>query len=176
MPSLCSSRSTVMPGVPLGTTNDLIAARPEALSSVAHTTTASAALAGGDVDLLAVEDVLVAVEPAVVAMLAESEPAPGSVIAIAAHSPANRSACSSSATEAMAELPRPWRGIESSRPVSPQHISAIDSTDARLVPLRTRPSSSSASSRRTPAAPAPSLGPGLGEPVDHRGEHVELHG
>ena len=28
-----------MPGVPLGTTNDLIAARPSALSSVAHTTT-----------------------------------------------------------------------------------------------------------------------------------------
>ena len=42
MPSLCSSRSTVIPGVPLGTTNDLIAARPSDLSSVAQTTIASA--------------------------------------------------------------------------------------------------------------------------------------
>ena len=41
MPSLCSSRSTVMPGVPFMTTKDLIAARPSVLSSVAHTTTAS---------------------------------------------------------------------------------------------------------------------------------------
>ena len=41
MPSLCSSRSTFMPGVPWGTTNDLIAARPSSLSSVAQTTTAS---------------------------------------------------------------------------------------------------------------------------------------
>ena len=48
------------------------------------------ALAGGDVDLLAVEDLLVAVEPAVVRIAAESEPASGSVIAIAAQRPSNR--------------------------------------------------------------------------------------
>ena len=41
MPSLCSSRSTTMPGVPFSTTKDLIAARPLDLSSDAHTTTAS---------------------------------------------------------------------------------------------------------------------------------------
>ena len=41
MPSLCSRRSTVMPGVSFMTTNDLIAARPSDLSSVAQTTTAS---------------------------------------------------------------------------------------------------------------------------------------
>ena len=41
MPSLCSSRSTVIPGVPFGTTNDLIAARPSDRSRVAQTTTAS---------------------------------------------------------------------------------------------------------------------------------------
>ena len=41
IPSLRSSRSTVMPGVPLGTTKDLMAARPSDLSRVAHTTTAS---------------------------------------------------------------------------------------------------------------------------------------
>ena len=42
MPSLCSRRSTVMPGVPFSTTKDLIAARPRFLSRVAHTTMASA--------------------------------------------------------------------------------------------------------------------------------------
>ena len=42
IPSLCSRRSTFMPGVPLGTTKDLIAARPNFLSKVAQTTTESA--------------------------------------------------------------------------------------------------------------------------------------
>ncbi len=68
-------------------------------------------------------------------MLPESDPVPGSVIAIAAQVPAKRSSCSSLATEAIAELPRPWRGIESSRPTSPQHISMMESTDARLAPF-----------------------------------------
>ena len=39
MPSLCSTRVTVMPGVPLGTRKDLIAALPRVRSSDAHTTT-----------------------------------------------------------------------------------------------------------------------------------------
>ena len=72
---------------------------------------------------------------AVVLMLAESEPVPGSVIAIPAQTPSKRASCSSSATDAMAELPSPWRGIESSSPTSPQHISWIDITEARLVPF-----------------------------------------
>ena len=38
MPSLCSRRSTVTPGCSRGTMNDLMAARPFDLSSVAHTT------------------------------------------------------------------------------------------------------------------------------------------
>ena len=42
IPSLCSSRSTCMPGVPFWTTKDLIAARPSVLSRVAQTTTLSA--------------------------------------------------------------------------------------------------------------------------------------
>ncbi len=42
MPSLCSSRSTRMPGLPFFTTKDLIAARPRLLSRVAQTTTLSA--------------------------------------------------------------------------------------------------------------------------------------
>ena len=44
---------------------------------------------------------------AVVRMAAESEPQPGSVIAIAAHVPLKRSSCSSLATAAIAELPKP---------------------------------------------------------------------
>ena len=42
IPNLCSRRSTFMPAVPLGTTKDLMAARPSFLSNVAHTTTESA--------------------------------------------------------------------------------------------------------------------------------------
>ena len=42
IPNLCSSRSTFIPGVPLVTTNDLMADRPSFLSKVAQTTTASA--------------------------------------------------------------------------------------------------------------------------------------
>ena len=72
-------------------------------------------------------------------MLAVSEPVSGSVIAIEAHSRPKRSCCSASPTEAIAELPRPWRGSESSSPTSPQHISAIDITEARLVPFLTPP-------------------------------------
>ena len=89
-----------------------------------------------------------------VRIAAESEPASGSVIAIAAHLPAKRSFCSSSATAAIAELPRPWRGIVSSRPTSPQHISMIERTDAMFEPLRLPPSPF-VSAWLTPAAPAP---------------------
>jgi hypothetical protein len=85
---------------------------------------------------------------------AESEPKAGSVIAIAAHMPEKRSSCSSVATEPIAALPRPWRGIDSSRPTSPQHISIVPSTTFRLAPLRL-PFSLSGPDRRTPAAPAP---------------------
>jgi hypothetical protein len=85
---------------------------------------------------------------------AESEPHDGSVIAIAAHSPENFLSCSSVATEPIAALPRPWRGIDSSRPTSPQHISIVPRTTFRLAPLRL-PFSFSSLDRRTPAAPAP---------------------
>ena len=91
-----------------------------------------------------------------VRIAAESEPASGSVIAIAAHLPPYCSSCASVATEAIAELPSPWRGIESSRPTSPQQSSMMPSTVERLEPLRFSPSASEAS-RRTPAAPAPPM-------------------
>ncbi len=64
----------------------------------------------------------------------------------------------------MAELPRPCRGIESSSPTSPQHISAMDMTEARLVPFLIPDFSSGFSSRRTPVAPAPSLAPDSASP------------
>ena len=86
---------------------------------------------------------------------AESDPKPGSVIAIDAHSLPKRASCSSSATEAIAASPRPWRGIESTIATSPQHASMIESTDDMLVPLRLPFFSSSDVSRRTPRAPVP---------------------
>src|SRR6476619_4857083 len=95
-------------------------------------------------------------------MFAESEPQPGSVIAIPAQTPLNRSACSSSATDAIAELPRPWRGIDSRSPTSPQHISITDSTEARFDPFLVPVASSDVewpSARRTPDAPAPDAAP-----------------
>ena len=92
---------------------------------------------------------------------AESEPASGSVIAIAAHSPSKRSACSSSATEAMAELPSPWRGIASSRPTSPRDSSMTPSAVAMLAPLRLPPLPLV---RRTPVAPAPPVSPPSSRP------------
>src|SRR3954453_14174321 len=76
----------------------------------------------------------------------------------------------------MAELPNPCRGIDSSSPPSPQHISMIESTEARLEPVRVpvsgapaAPSAASAASsassvRRTPEAPAPLAWPDSDRP------------
>ena len=62
MPSLCSSRSSFRPGLSRSTMNDLIAARPLRAVERRPDDDQVGALAGGDVDLLAVQDVLVAVE------------------------------------------------------------------------------------------------------------------
>ena len=137
IPSLWSSRSTVIPGVSFMTTKDLIAARPSELVQRRPHHHGIAPPASGDEDLLAVEDVGSPSSRAVVWMFAESDPQPGSVIAIAAHTPSNRRNCSSDATDAIAELPSPCRGIDSSSPTSPQHISMIDSTDDRFDPFDT---------------------------------------
>src|SRR5437588_2152260 len=87
-------------------------------------------------------------------MAAESEPASGSVIAIAAHLPPNRASCSSLATAAIAAWPRPWRGIVSSSPTSPQHSSVNPSRLAMFEPLRL-PSSFGDEPLPPPTAPAP---------------------
>ena len=86
------------------TTNDLIAARPWLRSSEAHTTTSSAR----SPEVTKIFSPLRTYSPvssssvAVVRMAAESEPASGSVIAIAAHLPPKRLSCSSFATAEIA--------------------------------------------------------------------------
>ena len=62
IPSLCSSRSSFSPGLSRSTMNDLIAARPFDAVERGPDDDQVGAVAGGDEDLLAVEDVLVAVE------------------------------------------------------------------------------------------------------------------
>jgi hypothetical protein len=89
-------------------------------------------------------------------MAAESEPASGSVMAIAAQRPAKRSSCSSSPTEAIAELPRPWPGRLSSRPTSPQQSSMMLRAVDMFEPLRLA-APSPFDDPRTPAAPAPPM-------------------
>ena len=136
IPSLCSSRSSFSPGLSRSTTNDLIAARPCLGSSVAQTTTSSARSPEVTKIFSPLRTYSSPSSFAVVRIAAESEPASGSVIAIAAHLPPNRLSCPSSATAAIAAWPRPWRGIVSSRPTSPQHSSVRPSRLAMLLPLR----------------------------------------
>src|SRR5882762_7164974 len=71
-----------------------------------------------------------------------------------AHTRSNRASCSSSATDAIAALPSPWRGIASTSATSPQQASMTLRTVDRLPPLRT-PSVSLSFERRTPRAPVP---------------------
>ena len=67
---------------------------------------------------------------------AESDPKDGSVMAIAAQtSVPSRASCSSVATPAMAALPSPCRGTDSSRAMSPQAISRALSNADMLAPL-----------------------------------------
>ena len=58
-------------------------------------------------------------------------------MAIAAQMPLpSRSSCSSVATPEIAALPRPWRGTDSSRAISPQAISIAFTNADMLPPLR----------------------------------------
>ena len=90
MPSLFSTLVTFMPGVPASTTNGLMPARPAERSTVAHTTTKPSDFSAAMRPL--VQKILVPFSTqwspsrtAVAGWRRESEPAPGSVIAIAPH-------------------------------------------------------------------------------------------
>lgn len=88
--------------------NDLIAGRPFDLSSVAHTTMWVAR----EPAVTKIFSPLITYSSpsrvAVVDTAAESDPKPGSVMAIAAHTLPSRCSCSSLATAEMAALPNPW--------------------------------------------------------------------
>ena len=90
IPSLFSTPSSFMPSVPAGTTKDLMPARPALLSTVAQTTTKPPST--WEAPSPAVQKILLPFSThsspsrvAVVWMAAASEPAEGSVIAIAPH-------------------------------------------------------------------------------------------
>ena len=95
---------------------------------------------------------------AVVDTAEESEPNDGSVMAIAAQVLPKLSSCSSVATAARAELPRPWNGSDSVKPTSPQQVSMTLSSDAMLPPFFT-PARFFFSSPRPPDAPEKALPP-----------------
>ena len=177
MPSLCSSRSTFRPGLSLRTRKDLIAARPSSLSSVAQTTTLVGALAGGDVDLLAVDDVLVAV-------LDRRGGDVGGVRADAGLGDRHRrpgAACSARAAPRW--RPTRWRSCPGPGAASTAAARCRPSTSRRrrgprrgwrrCGPCRCR-------RRRRVTSYAARAGaaarPRLGHAVDQRGEHVELLG
>ena len=88
--------------------NDLMAARPSDLSSVAHTTMWVAR----EPAVTKIFSPLITYSSpstlAVVETAAESDPKLGSVIAIAAQTFPSRASCSSVATPEIAALPRPW--------------------------------------------------------------------
>src|SRR5215470_6096132 len=137
IPSLFSTRTTVIPGVLCSTTKGLIPARPALRSIVVQTTTKPSDFSA-DINP-AVQKILVPLitqwspsRRAVVVIAAESEPQPGSVIAIAAHFGfpwrkrlRNRIFCSGVPAAATAAPPNAALGIDRKRPASPQHNSSV---------------------------------------------------
>src|SRR5690348_23933 len=137
IPSLFSTRTTVIPGVWCSTTKGLIPARPALRSTVAHTTTKPSDFSA-DINP-AVQKILVPLitqssisRCAVVVIAAASEPQPGSVIAIAADFGLpcrkrlrNCAFCSGVPAAATAAPPNPGFGIDKNRPASPQHNSSV---------------------------------------------------
>ncbi len=134
MPSFSSVLTISMPGVPASTTKGFMPARPALLSTVAHTTTSPSDSAKARPPLvtkifwpLRIHSLVAASKVAVVWMLLVSDPAWGSVMAMAPHlgSPSvkrrrKRSFCSSVPTAVMAE-PANWvPGMHRYMPASPQ--------------------------------------------------------
>ena len=161
------------PGCSRGTMNDLIAARPSDLSSVAQTTMWVAR----DPAVTKIFSPLMTYSSpssfAVVVTAAESEPKPGSVMAIAAHtSLPSRSSCSSVATPEIAALPRPWRGTDSIKATSPQ-LTSITLRTADMLPPLWLASLASAPSRNA-SAPAKAMALACRDALEERGQRVEL--
>ena len=136
-PILSSVRTTSIPGVPASTTKDLIAALPLLLSNVAQTTTALPRSPAVQKIFSPLRTHSSPSSVAVVCTPAESEPTPGSVIAIAAHNLPNRSFCSGVATAEIAALPKPTPGIASINPTQPAAISIVVTIPVILPALRT---------------------------------------
>src|SRR5712692_5558390 len=144
IPSFFSTRATVIPGVLCSTMKGLIPARPAFLSTVAHTTTKPSDFSAAIWP--AVQKIFVPLitqwspsRAAVVVIAAESEPHPGSVIAIAPHLglPSRkrlrkRSFCSEGPAAITAAPPSPELGVDRNRPASPQQSSSVLSTVYRL--------------------------------------------
>ena len=111
---------------------------------------------------------------AVVDTAAESEPKPGSVMAIAAHTLPSRSSCSSVATPEIAALPRPWHGTDSISATSPQLISITLSTADMLPPLWLSFLGLCAVAERLGAGEGDRLG--LRDALEQGGQRVEFDG
>ena len=106
MPSFFSLRVTSKPGVPFITTNDLIPAGPRCLSTVAQTTTPCARM---PVVTKIFSPLMTQCSPsrrALVWIAFESEPQPGSVMAIESAVDPQRSFCSGVPAACSAALPR----------------------------------------------------------------------
>ncbi len=174
MPSLCSSRSTVMPGVPLGTTKLLIAARPWLLSRVAQTTTAS----HRSPEVTKIFSPLMTYSSpsrtAVVAMLAESEPVarlgdrharpdPGEPLLLLGVGDRR----DGGVAESLARQGQQEADVAPAHLRDAEHRGEVGAVLHPTVGLVLAPDSGGA---------RPVAGAGLREPVDHGGEEVELLG
>ena len=125
MPSLCSCLAMFTPGVRPSTTNDLMPARPACESTVAHTTQKPSLSLSDKLPLvmntfspLRIHSLVSGSSTAVVRIELLSEPAIGSVMAIAPHlgPPSanrfiNRAFCSGVATASTAAPPSPPLGV-----------------------------------------------------------------
>jgi hypothetical protein len=111
MPSFFSLCVTSKPGVPFSTRKDLMPPRPALLSTVAHTTTASQRqpVVTKIFSPLRIHSLVFSSRTAVVCTALESEPQPGSVIAMASVIGRQRAICSGVPEAMSAALPRPPR-------------------------------------------------------------------
>ena len=165
------------PGVPFSHDERLDRRAAQALVEGRPHHDAVGALAGGDVDLLAVDDVLVAV-------LAGGGLDVRGVRAGAGLGDRHRGPGAGEALELLVVGDRGDRGVaeplarhrQQQADVAPAHLHDGQHRGEVGAVLVARASSSGFSSRRTPAAPAPPVAPDSEMPSIMRGEHVEFLG